>query len=305
MAEKNYSFEIKGLFENMEKLVKEAELGKMEAIQRLEAIKKLANPIFDFSPSDYKRILDKQLPLPVKKGMELYKMMRQLTFLVQPVGKRQGTACSVRRVNYENLTWDEFLELRGTFNAGFIMKAIEQRAKPQFNGLNMLDENQKELYEKIEVYFGGKKKPTLQSLAMNLLSQETDGKDYSERSLYIYLDAVNTYQKKRKEASGFAIFLYTTFDSVAKFNIDNETIRESLKRMDNTFHTTISFKDMLPIIGDSFLKYTTPVNPLTLIAKSYKDLVPKSPILQMSELISSIVPSRYDFNYLSNEEDST
>ena len=254
MAEKNYSFEIKGLFENIEKLVEEAELGKHEAIQRLEAIKKLANPIFDFSASDYQRILDKKLPLPVKKGIELYKMMNQLTYLVQPVGKRKGTACAVRRIDYENLSWEEFLELRGTFSAGFIMEAIKQRAEPKFNGLNMLNEKQKELYQKIKVYFGNKKKPTLQSLAMNLLSEETDGKDFSERSLYIYLEAVNKYQKKRKKASGFDV-LYFTFHSVTAFNNNERTIRESLERIDKTMaDIAIGFRSMLPKISENLLK---------------------------------------------------
>src|SRR4051812_37466792 len=97
---KKHSFEIQGLFENIEKLVEEAEAGKNEAQQRLKALKKLANPVFDFSYSDYQRILDKKLPLPVKKGIELFKMMKRLTPLVQPIGKRKGAACSVRLVDY-------------------------------------------------------------------------------------------------------------------------------------------------------------------------------------------------------------
>ncbi len=304
MAEKNYSFEIKGLFENIEKLVEEAELGKYEAIQRLEAIKKLANPIFDFSASDYQRILDKKLSLPIKKGIELYKMMKELTNLVQPVGKRKGTACAVRRVDYENLTWEEFLELRGTFSAGFIMEAIKQRAEPKFNGLEMLDENQKELYQKIKVYFGNKKKPTLQSLAMNLLSEETDGKEFSERSLYIYLEAINKYQKRRKKASGFDIFLYTTFHSVTAFNNNDITIRESLERMDNTFaNVALGFRDMLPKISEDLLKDIVPKLNWNLVTQTYKDLIPKFPLSQMSELISSLAPNRYNFKDLFQKED--
>jgi hypothetical protein len=87
----------------------------------------------------------------------------------------------VRRVDYENLIWEEFLDLRGNFSAGFIAEAIKQRAEPSFEGLNMLNDRQKELYQRIKVYFGHRKRPTLQSLAMNLLSEQTDGKDFSER----------------------------------------------------------------------------------------------------------------------------
>jgi len=303
MAETNYSFEIKGLFENIEKLAEEAKSGNNDAVQRLEAITKLANPIFDFSASDYRRILDKQLPLPVRKGIQLYKMMSELIYLVQPVGKRKRTACAVRRVDYENLTWEEFLELRGTFSAGFIMEAVKQRATPKFNGLEMLNERQKELYQRIKVYFGNKKKPTLQSLAMNLLSEDTGGKDFSERSLYIYLEAVNKYQKRRKKASGFDILLYTTFHPVTAFN-NERTIREALEGWDKTMAgLAISFRSMLPKISGDLFKDIMPKLNDNLIAQIYKDLTPKFQLSQMSELISSITPNRHNFKALFQEED--
>jgi hypothetical protein len=138
MDKNAFSFEIQGLFENIDRLSQEAESGSFEANQRLEAIRKLADTIFDFSTSDYRRILDKQLPRPVRKGIELYKMMNQLTYLVQPVGKRKGAACTVRRIEYEKLTWEEFLDLRGNFSAGFVAEAIKQRAEPSFEALSML-----------------------------------------------------------------------------------------------------------------------------------------------------------------------
>ena len=171
MGRSTHTFQLQRLLENIDKLSQEAESGSFEATQRLESIRKLADPIFDFSHSDYRRILDKQLPLPVRKGIELYKMMNQLTYLVQPVGNRKGTACSVHRVDYENLTWEEFLNLRGNFSAGFFTEAIRQRAEPTFEGLRMLNDRQKELYQRIKVYFGKRKRPTLQSLAMSLLSE--------------------------------------------------------------------------------------------------------------------------------------
>lgn len=306
MAEKKYSFEIQGLFENIEKLAEEAELGNYEAIQRLNAIKKLANPIFDFSASDYQRILDKQLPLPVKKGIQLYKMMNQLTYLVQPVGKRKGTARAVRRIDYENLKWEEFLELRGTFSAGFITEAVKQRDAPKFNGLNMLNEQQKELYHRIKVYFGYKKKPTLQSLAMNLLSEETNGKDFSERSLYIYLEAVNKYQERRKKASGFDV-LYFTFHSVTAFN-NEETIREALERWDKAMaELVVGFQKMLPEIGANLLKDIMPKFSKDFIPQFYKDLIPQFQTIhiQMSELLRSTIPNLSNHIGLSQKKDST
>jgi hypothetical protein len=254
---KELSFQTKGLFENIEKLIEEADAGKNEAVQRLEAIRKLADPVFDFSYSDYQRILDKKLPLPVKKGIELYKMMNQLTYLVQPIGKRKGVACSVRRIDYENLTWDEFLELRGSFNAGFIMEAMKQRAEPTFNGLNMLNEEQKELYERLGVYFGKKKKPTLQSLAMNLLNEQTGGKEFSERSLYIYLDAIEEHLERQRKASGFNFFTYT-IRSVTTFN-NEETIRESLEAMDRVVTDSIkNFSKAISVVGGELFKNLTP-----------------------------------------------
>ncbi len=312
MAENNYSFENKGLFENIEKLAEEAKSGNNDAVQRLEAITKLANPIFDFSASDYRRILDKQLPLPVRKGIQLYKMMSELIYLVQPVGKRKGTACGVRRIDYENLTWEEFLELRGSFRAGFIMDAIKQRAEPKFSGLGMLNENQKELYQRIKVYFGNKKKPTLQSLAMNLLSEETDGKDFSERSLYIYLEAINEHQKRRKKASGFDILSYVTFRSVATFH-NEKTIRESLEDWDKTMATmTASIYKMLPEISANLLasvsanllKDIIPKVNENLMSQFYQNLMPQFQTSQMSKLIGSIIPNISSLQALYQNEDS-
>lgn len=304
MAEKNYSFEIKGIFENLEKLVEEAELGKNEAIQRLNAIKKLANPIFDFSASDYQRILDKKLPLPVSKGIQLYKMMNQLTFLVQPTGKKRGTASAVRRVDYENITWEEFLDLRGTFSAGFVMEAMRIRAAPNFKGIDILNEQQRELYQKIKVYFGHKKKPTLQSLAMNLLSEETDGKDFSERSLYIYLEAVKKYQRRRKKAAGFD-FLYFNFHSVTSINNEG-TIREALERWDKTMaKITIGFQRMLPEIGANLLKDIIPKFNMDLTPQFNKHLLPQFQTPQISELLRSIIPNPSNLLVSSQKEDST
>ena len=293
MVKKEYPFDIQGLFENLEKLFEEAQLGKNEAIQRLDAIKKLANPIFDFSASDYKRILDKELSLPVKKGIQLYKMMNGLTYLVQPTGKDKGTATAVRRIDYENITWEELLDLRGGFNTGFIMQAMKQRAEPNFEGLNMLNEHQKELYQRIKVYFGYKKKPTLQSLAMNLLSEEADGKDFSERSLYIYLDAVEKHQQRRKLAAGFDVLFYT-FYSIREFN-SGGTIRQSIENWDNTMRATATsiygmqqevfanlFKNIMPKPKEILLsqleipQFSNLFRPIFLDASILKSLTPKN-----------------------------
>lgn len=295
MAEKNYSFEIQGIFENLEKLVEEAELGKNEAIQRLNAIKKLANPIFDFSASDYQRILDKKLPLPVNKGIQLYKMMNQITYLVQPTGKKRGTASAVRRVDYENITWEEFLDLRGTFSAGFVMEAMRLRATPNFKGLDILNEQQRELYQKIKVYFGHKKKPTLQSLAMNILSEETDGKDFSERSLYFYLDAVDKYQERRKLAAGFDV-LYLTFISVREFN-NAGTIREALESWDNTMRATTSLYGMQKGGFANLFKSILP-QPREVFISQLK-------IPQFSDLFRPIFPNASILESLTRKNDST
>src|SRR5205085_9695530 len=111
-------------------------------------------------------------------------------------------------------------------------------------GLDMLDERKKELYERIKVYFGSKKKPTLQSLAMNLLSEDTDGKDFSERSLYVYLEAVKKYRKRREKAAGFDVLIFT-FQTVAAFN-NEKTIREALEEWNKTMaELAISYQKML------------------------------------------------------------
>jgi hypothetical protein len=210
--------------------------------------------------------------------------MKEITYLVQPIGKKKGAACAVRRIDYENLNWEEFLELRGNFSAGFIMKAVEQRAEPNFNGLDMLSERQKELYGKLGVYFGSKKKPTLQSLAINLLNGETDGKDFSERSLYIYLEAVEEYRKRRKRAAGFDV-LHFTFHSVTAFN-NERTIREALESMEKAVAGVVAatYKNVSEM-GANLLKNITPQLTNNLI----KNLLPKYEISNFSEILQSIV----------------
>jgi len=277
-----HSFQLERLFENIDKLSEEAESGSFEANQRVEAIRKLANPIFDFSTSDYRRILEKQLPLPVRKGIELHKMMNQLTYLVQPVGNRKGRACTVSRVDYENLTWEEFLHLRGNFSAGFIMEALKQRAGPSFEGLNMLNDRQKELYQRIQVYFGNKKRPTLQSLAMNLLSEETDGKDFSERSLYNYLEAIEKYRNKRKKAAGFDV-LHFTFYPVTSFG-NEKTIRESLESWDQ------SLDQFRLSIGRTFAEMNASILK-NLMPKLNDVLVSQFQTLRIDELLRSAIPN--------------
>lgn len=304
MAEKKYSIELEGLFGNIETLTEEAKLGKYEAIQRLGAIKKLANPIFEFSPSDYRRILDKKLPRQVKKGLKLYEMMRQLSYLVQPAGKRKGAACAVRRVDYESLTWEEFLELRGTFSAGFIMEAIKQRAAPKFIGLEMLNEKQIELYQRIKVYFGNKKKPTLQSLAMNLLSEETDGKDFSERSLYIYREAINEYRKRRKKSSGFDLN-YLTFQSIAAFNDEEETVRESIEGMDKSSARLAGYLNSKILqISQNLVKDTFPQLNINLAAQAFKDLIPQFAAERTNELLRSTISNLPRYDDLPQNEDA-
>jgi hypothetical protein len=48
MDKNPYSLQLQRLFENIDRLSQEAESGNFEANQRLEAIRKLADPIFDF-----------------------------------------------------------------------------------------------------------------------------------------------------------------------------------------------------------------------------------------------------------------
>jgi len=276
MEKDAHSFQLQRLFENLDKLSEQAELGSFEANQRLEAIQKLANPIFDFSNSDYRRILEKRLPVPVRKGIELYKMMNQLTYLVQPAGKSTGRACTVNRVDYENLTWEGFLQLRGNFSAGFIMEALKQRAGPSFDGMNMLNDRQKELSQRIRVYFGSRKKPTLQSLAMNLLSEETDGKDFSDRSLYVYLDAITKYQKKRKKAAGFDV-LYFTFHAVTSFG-SGKSICESLESWNQTIG------QLRVIVGQTFTEMGARLRK-GMMPNFYEALVSQFQIPKISELI--------------------
>jgi hypothetical protein len=100
-----------------------------------------------------------------------------------------------------------------------------------------LDDEERKLLKRLKPYFGSKKKPTLQSLAMNLLNEEGNGKGFSGRTLYHYLDAVRQYRQKK----GRAAFSFT-FLAVESFGMkESKTVRQSIYDMEQTIIETAQY----------------------------------------------------------------
>lgn len=189
---------------------------RFQASQRLKAIDALLFLPADFYESDLQRILRKsKYPRPIEKSIKLYVMMACLTPLCEPTGSATGPACWVKLIDFENLTLDSVLDVKGTagFRLFFSLPLIINKPHPRrqllfespesgeidlrwhkyeygskFNALDSLSAEQKDLYYRAKPFFGGRKKPTLQSLAAYLLKDPND-KGYSERSVSRYLQA--------------------------------------------------------------------------------------------------------------------
>jgi hypothetical protein len=117
---------------------------------------------------------------------------------------------------------------------------------------------------------------------MNLLSENTDGKDFSERSLYLYLDAINAYRKKREKAAGFDV-LHFTFHSVTSFG-SGRTIRESLESWDRSLaQMTVGLSRNFAEIGARLWK--------DMIPKFNMDFAPLFQIPKINELFQSAIPN--------------
>lgn len=84
----------------------------------------------------------------------------------------------------------------------------------QFNGLALLTPEEKDLYERAKRYFGGRKRPTLKSLALDLLSEE--GEVFVDRSASNHLAAVREFREKHKEKLGVGWYFAGGVDSYNK-----------------------------------------------------------------------------------------
>ena len=107
------SFSTDSFIKKVEVLQADATRGDYQSQLRLEAINQLLNPCLKFSESDVQRVINKGYPPQVERGLRLYRLMSRLIILCEPIGDAVGAASRVRLINFEDLTWSEFLDLKG------------------------------------------------------------------------------------------------------------------------------------------------------------------------------------------------
>lgn len=215
------SFSTDSFNEKVEALQAKAARGDYQSRFRLEAINQLLNPFLEFSESDVKKVINKGYPPQVERGLKLYRLMSRLSVLCEPVGEVVGAASRVRLINFEDLTWSEFLDLKIHTMALLSRQSDKRTTSEQFNGLALITPEEKDLYERAKRYFGGRKKPTLKSLALDLLSEE--GEVFTDRSASNHLAAVREFREKHKEKLGVGWYFAGGVDS---YNKNPKSVRE-------------------------------------------------------------------------------
>jgi hypothetical protein len=221
---KSYSSE--SFDKKLQPLITKAAGGDFQSLIRLEAISKLLDPCLDFYESDVQRILNKGYPIQVERGLKLYRMMHRLQILLEPVGTRTGVACGVRLINFERLSYGGLQDIRGTSFYLMQSAAFKFQHGDKFNGLDLLKPEERDIYHKVKKYFGGRKRPTLKSLAIGLLGEVEEV--YSERNAANYLAAVKDFQNRHRKQLGVSWYFIWTVDS---FGSDRETGHELAVRL--------------------------------------------------------------------------
>ena len=250
--------------EALRRIQSEAECGRYQAGRRLNTIDALLFLPDDFYESDLSRILNKaRYPPKIARSIELYVMMARLTQLCEPRGSATGPACGVTLIDFENLTRDGVIDVKGL--AGFRLffslpnstnklhpvfergKIVNWIAPPQkstqlliesspdheinlrwytlspgskFNALDYLSPDQRDLYYKAKPFFVGKKRPTLKSLAANLL-KEDECDEYSDRSVTRYVEALRDFKFANDDIRRVLVI-----QTVKMFGIDKRSVRQ-------------------------------------------------------------------------------
>lgn len=95
-------------------------------------------------------------------------------------------------INFEDLTWSKFLDIKGHTHALILRMSDNGITSERFDGLELLKSEEKDLYERAKPYFGGRKRPTLKTLALDLLAEV--GKDFTDRSASNHLAAAREFR---------------------------------------------------------------------------------------------------------------
>jgi hypothetical protein len=195
------SISIESLHKSLDDLHAEGVRGEYQAQLRLETISQLLDPCLNYCESDVHRILSKGYPPQVERGLTLYRLMSRLTILCEPVGDAVGVACRVRLIKFEDLTWSQFLNLKSNTHTLISRMSGKGTTADSFNALELLKPEEKDLYERVKLYFGGRKRPTLKSLALGLLAEE--GEVFTDRGASNQLAAARDFRDRHKDKLGF------------------------------------------------------------------------------------------------------
>lgn len=196
---------------------------------RLEAIHRLVDPCLQFCASDVKRILSKGYPPQVEKGLEIYRLMRRLKLFCEPVGKTVGAACRVKLINFKELTFSSLLDIKAAHD--LVRRASERNNRNEkFDGMALLKPEEKALYLRLRPYFGGKKRPTLKSLAVSLLGEGNE--IFTDRTATNYLAAVRSFKIEHKEDLDFTWgSTWSVVGVIDAYNLNETTGRETASRI--------------------------------------------------------------------------
>ncbi len=217
------------LEKKLQALQEKASGGDHQSHIRIEAIHRLVDPCLHFCESDVKRILSKGYPPQVEKGLQLYRLMRRLRLFCEPKGETIGAACRVQLINFEKLTLSSLLDIKAADD--LVRRATEKGySSENFDGMALLKPEEKALYKRLTPYFGGRKRPTLKSLAISLLGEGND--IFTDRTATNYLAAVRTFKIKHKEDLDFTWgSTWSVVGVINSYNLNAETGRETARRV--------------------------------------------------------------------------
>lgn len=272
------SFSTDSFNEKVKALQANAACGDYEAQLRLEAVDQLLNPFLEFTESDVKKVINKGYPPQVERGLKLYRIMSRLIVLCEPVGEVVGAASRVRLINFEDLTWSEFLNIKIHTIALLSRHSDKHMTSEQFNGLALLTPEEKDLYERAKRYFGGRKKPTLRSLALDLLSEE--GEVFVDRSASNHLAAVREFREKHKEKLGVGWYFAGGVDS---YNKNPKSAREFYAECAASLRKAVR-ESVIPsyeIIGEMFAGVKEQIARSQIVAQQMALAIPK--IIEQAE----------------------
>lgn len=178
--------------------LKTARLDDKQAQLAIEVIQAVSDPSVFLYPSDVGRIIKKRqrkkLPLQVRRALVLYEKMKEISLLTQPVGSAVGPACRISLVDFERLSPRELMHIRG--QAGMLLLRPDSLSHKK--AIAILSPKERETYNRIKDRFGGRKRPTLKSVAVFLLDYNSETAT-AERGARNHLRALKDYQSRQNE----------------------------------------------------------------------------------------------------------